>query len=233
MSISYESIVPWGRSYSEYGQMFALEPHDLNKKILGCGDGPAAFNSECLAHNGHCISVDPVYRYSTHALRQRIDETFDAVMAQTRANRDKFLWTHIPSVEALGAQRMAAMMRFLDDFAKGKREGRYIPGALPALPFVNDAFDLALSSHFLFLYSDMLSKEFHIDAIFEMVRVAAEVRIFPVVNLNAQTSPYLEPVINHFKNGGYAIELQKVNYEFQKGGHTMLSIRRALATDSP
>ncbi len=46
MSIKYSTVVPWGRSYNEYLDMFNLNKSDLGKKILGCGDGPASFNYE-------------------------------------------------------------------------------------------------------------------------------------------------------------------------------------------
>ena len=44
MSFSLKQIVPWGRSFAEYVAMFALSGDDLGKRILGCGDGPAAFD---------------------------------------------------------------------------------------------------------------------------------------------------------------------------------------------
>jgi hypothetical protein len=39
-------IVPWGRSFDEYRQMFALTEADLGGRLVGCGDGPASFNAE-------------------------------------------------------------------------------------------------------------------------------------------------------------------------------------------
>ena len=124
-----------------------------------------------------------------------IAETYDQVMAQTLANQDHFNWDSIPSVEQLGQLRMAAMERFLADFPAGRQAGRYVAGALPDLPFALDQFDLALSSHFLFLYSDQLSAEFHLQALEEMVRVAREVRVFPLLTLAGQPSPHLDFVM--------------------------------------
>ena len=45
MAFSLDQVVPWGRSYEEYRAMFALSEIDLTGMILGCGDGPAAFNA--------------------------------------------------------------------------------------------------------------------------------------------------------------------------------------------
>lgn len=50
-------VVPWGRSLIEYKKMFSLSDSDLGKKILGCGDGPACFNSELSKVGGKIISI--------------------------------------------------------------------------------------------------------------------------------------------------------------------------------
>jgi SAM-dependent methyltransferase len=220
--ISYENIVPWGRSYTEYVTMFNLTPYFLSKKVLGCGDGPAAFNSVGNAFGGNITSIDPIFSLSKKEIEKQIDKTFGEVIIQTKANMEKFNWDMFGNVEGLGKIRMKSMQQFLSDFEQGLEEGRYIAAELPKLPFENNIFDLALCSHFLFLYSDHLDLDFHLKAIAEMLRVASEVRIFPVVDLNANPSEHLEPIRNHFPNS----ELIKVNYEFQKGGNQMLLIRK-------
>jgi hypothetical protein len=219
--ISYENIVPWGRSYTEYVTMFGLTPYFLSKKVLGCGDGPAAFNSVGNAFGGNITSIDPIFSLSKKEIEKRIDETFGEVIYQTKANVDKFNWEMFGNVEGLGKIRMKSMLQFLSDFEEGFEEGRYIAAELPNLPFDDNTFDLALCSHFLFLYSEHLDLEFHRKAIEEMLRVASEVRIFPVVDLNANPSVHLDPIREMFPNN----ELMKVNYEFQKGGNQMLKIR--------
>jgi hypothetical protein len=56
----------------------------------------------------------------------------------------------------------------------------------------------------------------------EMLRVAKEVRIFPLLDVNARESRYLQGVLCGFQ--GYKFEIRKVNYEFQRGGNKMLVI---------
>ena len=109
MSISYDSVQPWGRSFDEYTAMFALSEGDLARRILGCADGPAAFNAELTKRGGTVVSADPLYCFSAQEIRARIDETFERVMEQTRGNREAFVWDRIPTLEALGQVRMAAM----------------------------------------------------------------------------------------------------------------------------
>ena len=85
-----------------------------------------------------------------------------------------------------------------------------------------------LSSHLLFVYDDRLDLDFHIVAVAEMLRVAKEVRIFPLVDYkNSRSSelqnlsPLVEPVRERF--GG---EIVPVGFEFQPGADAMLRIVR-------
>jgi len=225
VGFTLDKVVPWGRSYNEYVNMFDLTKADLGLRILGCGDGPAGFNFALTKHGGNVVSVDPVYVFDAGQIRDRISETYETVMKQMRKNYNDYVWGVILSVEQLGSIRMCAMETFLADFDAGKRAGRYIPGELPSLPFASGEFDIALSSHFLFLYSAHLSAEFHLQALQEMLRVACEVRVFPLLTLNGITSPHLHFVNEHFANHGFGVEIKRVPYEFQRGGNEMLVIK--------
>jgi hypothetical protein len=151
---------------------------------------------------GRIVSIDPLYAYSKKEIMQRIDEVAPVVMVEVKAHVDKFVWKNIPDVESLEHMRIEAMMEFLMDYEDGLEEGRYVEAALPNLPFEDDRFDLALSSHLLFFYSEHLDEQFHKDAIDEMLRVAKEVRIFPVVTLGNLSSPHLEPVVTSLREKG-------------------------------
>jgi hypothetical protein len=221
--IEYKDIMPWGRNFDEYIRMFDLTPHELSLRILGCGDGPASFNVECNQQGGQVTSVDPLYHFSLDTIEKRIAETYEEVMRQTRANQDKYVWEAIPSPDDLGRIRMEAMRRFLASYKEGRAQGRYIPGELPHLPFANQSFDLALSAHLLFLYTDNLTYEFHECAIREMLRVAGEVRIFPLLDVNAQESRFLKGVLETFQR--YNPAIRTVDYEFQRDGNKMLTLR--------
>jgi hypothetical protein len=224
MTLVYNDIKPWGRSFNEYVRMFDLTHADLRRKIVGCGDGPASFNAELTELGGNILSVDPVYIFSADEIRQRIYETYNDIIDQTQKNQDKFIWQEIGSVEELGKIRMSAMEKFLNDFSGGLMQKRYIPGELPFLPFSDKEFDLALCSHFLFLYTDNLSLEFHLKSIEELCRVSNEVRIFPLLDLNADRSSYVDPIIDFLRMRNRNVKEIKVAYEFQKGGNTMLRI---------
>jgi SAM-dependent methyltransferase len=225
MGFALDKVVPWGRSYEEYVSMFGLSDSDLQLRILGCGDGPAAFNAALAERGGNVVSFDPIYEFDAAQIRSRVSDTYEAVMAQMRKNQVDYVWNVISSVEELGHVRMSAMNSFLSDFETGRRVGRYIAGELPLLPFDKNKFDIALSSHFLFLYSTHLSAEFHLQALQEMLRVSREVRVFPLLTLDGKPSPHLDLVTEHFSSRGFNVRTRKVSYEFQRGGNEMLLIK--------
>ena len=215
-------VVPWGRSFSEYRAMFSLSDSDLNRKILGCGDGPACFNAELSKASGNVISVDPVYQFTAAEIRERVDEVYPIIVEQVTKNKSSFIWKNVGSVKELGKIRMDAMTRFLDDYETGKEAGRYINASLPDLPFDNNYFDLALCSHYLFLYSEHVTLEDHILSMKELCRVAREVRVYPLLSLNNRTSAHLEPILAELSATGIQTSLVPVDYEFQKGATKML-----------
>ena len=73
-------VVPWGRTLQEYKLMFNLSEIDLNKKILGCGDGPASFNAEMTELGYSVVSIDPIYEFSGNKIRQRVQETYAPII---------------------------------------------------------------------------------------------------------------------------------------------------------
>jgi len=226
MPFTIDGVVPWGRTMDEYCGMFDLGERDLRGRILGCGDGPASFNAEMSARGYSVVSVDPLYAFSGEAIERRVEETYDIIVEQLACNMDDFVWTYVPSLTALGERRMWAMRRFLDDFALGLREGRYLDAALPDLPFEDNSFDLALSSHFLFLYSEEFDLAFHVQALEEMLRVAPEARAFPLLQVGGAPSPHVEGVLDAFTARDFQARIEEVPYEFQRGGNRMLRLRR-------
>ncbi|MEW5803278.1 MAG: SAM-dependent methyltransferase [bacterium] len=224
MPFTLDRVVPWGRSFDEYVRMFHLTGNDLRRAILGCADGPSSFNSEMKAAGYKVVSCDPLYQFTAKQIEGRINETYNRVMEQTVQNKDNFIWDTIQSVEELGKVRMEAMRKFLADYDQGKGDGRYLIAELPALPFSEMQFDLALCSHFLFLYTGQLSLEFHQNSILEMCRVAREVRIFPLIDLCLTKSPYVEAILPELGQCGFEVKIEKVAYEFQRGGNEMMRI---------
>jgi hypothetical protein len=219
-----KEIVPWGRNLAEYRAMFSLSDPELNLKILGCGDGPASFNSEMTQRGYSVISIDPIYQFSAAQIQQRVEESYEPIISQLRREPQRFIWKNFCTPDELGAARLSAMQQFLADYEQGKLEGRYLSQSLPKLKFETGAFELGLCSHLLFLYSVQLSLDFHLESIQELLRVCREVRIFPLLNLEGKLSPRLAPVLKELASHGFKAQVEPVAYEFQKGGNQMLRV---------
>jgi hypothetical protein len=228
MTMRLKAVIPWGRSFDEYRRMFALTDADLAGSLLGCGDGPASFNAEATARRHLVVSCDPIYAFSAPEIERRVNECYVTVLEQVKQAPDGFVWDYFRDPDHLGACRLAAMRRFLADFDTGKREQRYVAASLPTLPFPDGRFTLALASHLLFLYSEQLDLDFHIAAIEELLRVAREVRVFPLVDLGRHWSRHVEPVRDHLERAGFAAEVVAVDYGFQRAeahaGNLMLRL---------
>ncbi len=210
----------------EYIAMFALSEQEMDSRILSCADGPASFNAGMRALGRSVVSVDPVYQFTAEEIRGRIDAVYPTVMEQLEQNLNDYVWTSIASPAALGKLRLETMEKFLADFPDGQKEERYRPGCLPVLSFEDQTFDIALCSHFLFLYSRQHSTDFHRQSIQEMLRVAKEVRIFPLLTLERQPSPHIDAVCEWLDKAGRVYQVKAVDYEFQRGANQMLRISK-------
>lgn len=224
MSLKPRNVMPWGHSLDEYIRMFDLSAADRQRLILDCAGGAASFNVEMTRLGYKVISCDPIYQFTTSEITQHIEESYANVIKSVQAHRDSYIWREIQSPTQLEEAGMTATRQFLDDLPAGLQQGRYVPAQLPVLPFNTGQFDLALSGHFLFTNSETLSQEFHLAALLEMCRIATEVRVFPLLNLSGETSPWVEPVKKELELQGYKVEIQPVPYEFQKGGDQMLRV---------
>lgn len=225
MAFCLNHVVPWGRNMEEYKLMFRLDENDMTKKIAGFGDGPACFNCEATNKGSHVISFDPIYKFSKEEIQERIEDVRVTVMQQMKENMDNYVWTHIKDLDELERIRMSAMQKFLSDYELGRKEGRYVFHELPdVLPYELDSFDIGLSSHFLLMYT-VLGYDFHIRAMTEMLRVCKEIRIFPVVDLDANKTDLIKNVIDYFKKD-YAVQMITTGYEFQKGENKLLIIKK-------
>jgi hypothetical protein len=225
MPFTLDHILPWGRSFDEYVAMFGLTTADLDKRILGCGDGPASFNAAMHKKGKPIVSVDPLYQFSKEEISRRVQAAYPAIIEQLLASQGTYVWTTITSPQHLGRIRIAAVSDFVKDYDQGKADGRYLPHELPSLPFEDNAFDLALCSHLLFTYSERLSGSFHVQAVLEMFRAAKEVRIFPLLDMNGQPSRHVPSVCEALNGRGSRWSIEAPEYEFQRGGNKMLKIK--------
>jgi hypothetical protein len=196
----------------------------LKSDFWDCASGPACFNASLAMHGGRIISIDPIYRLSSDDITRRINEAHKILFGQIKKNMEDFSWDMFHSADEYCQVHINAMKEFLYDYNDGLREGRYIYGSLPTLPFKDGEFDIALCGNLLFVYSQQLSEEFHIQSIKELCRVSSEVRIFPLQEIGIKNPRYVESVLDKLRKEGYKAKKVKTPFEFRKGVNEMLQI---------
>ena len=175
MTMVLDQVVPFGRSMDEYIKIFNLTNADLNKRIIGIGDGPASFNAEMTRHGKSVVSIDPLYQFSSDEILKRFNEVVDNIINQVKATSNDWVWSYHKSPDDLRHNRVKVIREFLSDYETGKKSNRYRVGELPKFAYDNQEFDIALCSHLLFLYSDHLDYDSHLNSVGEMLRIAKEV----------------------------------------------------------
>lgn len=226
MPISLDAVYPWGRTLEEYRDIFLLDDNDLSGTILGCADGPASFNYEATQLGTKVISCDPLYTYSYLDIERRVYEANEYITKQVTENSSHYNWEYLfKNHKDLSQKRLKTMGCFLEDFKLNYQHQRYISAELPHPPFKSGYFELALVSHFLFLYDDVLSYQFHLDAILELCRVAKEVRIFPIVSNFDKNSTHLNSLMTELSSKGFITKIKTSNYKFISSSSDFLVIK--------
>jgi len=109
-----DSVVPFGRcsesglrpSREEYIKMFNLSATDLNRSILGVGDGPASFNAESTPLGSQVISIDPIYEFNETEIQKWFIAVLDNIIAQVKATPNNWIWSYHASPEDLRQNRI-------------------------------------------------------------------------------------------------------------------------------
>jgi hypothetical protein len=91
----------------------------------------------------------------------------------------------------------------------------------------SSAFWAFVVSHFLFLYSEQLDLDFPIAAFEELLRVAGEVGVYPLLALDRQWSPHVGLLREHLTRAGYGVEIGPRGGEAARGS-VWLEVRSTL-----
>ena len=218
-----DSVVPFGRTLAEYRLMFNLTDADLQCQILDIAAGPASFTAEMYCLGYQVTAIDPIYKFSGAEIKQRFNDCVDRIIGQVENTSQDWVWKFHKSPADLRRNRELALQLFLADYDVGKIAGRYIAGEVPN-EIGTTAYDLILCSHFLLLYSAQLSWEFHYQTVTKLLQHTHELRIFPLLTLMLDRSPYLDRLCEYLEKIGYQTQIVPVEYELQPGGNEMLKI---------
>ncbi|MFZ3091105.1 MAG: class I SAM-dependent methyltransferase [Nitrospirota bacterium] len=225
-SLSIDRIVFFGRTYAEYLSMFGLDESVLRQgRVLDCPAGASSFAAEAHQLGFDVTACDILYNYSVNELIEKCKRDIQHVSEKFDEAEHLYVWKYYKSKDEVIALRRKALELFAEDFPAGFKEKRYVDAELPHLPFPDKRFSLVLSGNFLFLYGDRMDFEFHKACIKELIRVCSgEVRIFPLVGLDAKPYPYLKDILAFLDSNNIKAEIVKVPFEFQKGANQMMKI---------
>ncbi|MGW1977662.1 hypothetical protein [Streptomyces sp. NPDC001889] len=221
-------IVITARPATDCVAQFALSTDDLLAgPVLDCPGGASDFAATVRTLGGTAVSADPVYSHSPSDLARAVERDLARVRAWTASQPDRFpldgagQWTH--------AHRWnTAATTFLDDFRRDRAatSGDYRALSLPRLPFPDDSFTLAVSGFLLFTYPRHFDVAFHLTAIRELVRVAADVRVHPLNDSARNPYPALPRLLRHLAEAGITSELLTVQGQSDSRDNLTLKLTR-------
>ena len=228
--LDIDRIAFFGRTYTEYMDMFGLDESLLrNGRILDCPAGASSFAAEAHKLGINVTACDILYNLTVDELLEKGKEDIGHVFEKFDEVSHLYTWKYYKDKNEVMALRNKALEMFVEDFTIGLQEGRYVQAEFPHLSFPDKSFHLVLSSNFLFLYGDSLDLDFHKACIKELIRVSAgEVRIFPLVGLDAKPYPYLNDILSFLDSNDIKVEIMEVLYEFQQGANQMMKMKRRL-----
>ncbi|MEZ3116630.1 class I SAM-dependent methyltransferase [Halobaculum sp. MBLA0147] len=216
-----------GRTFAEYRRMLGLEAVELSgRRVLDCPGGACGFTAGARARGADAYAVDPVYGPPVEHVADRARRDLHRAVDALDEVEHLYVWDVYDDPADLASHRWSALGRFLADYAD--HGDRYLPAALPRLPFPDDTFDLVCSAHLLFLYADHFDHEFHVRALRELCRVArGEVRLFPLVDLATERYDGLDDLLLWLERAGHDPTVRPVDFEFQRGADECLVIDAA------
>ena len=236
-TFTLEAMQFFGRLGGDYVAMFGLTLASLaGKRVLDCPSGPSSFVAELHALGVDAVGVDPLYAESREALVARGVADVEHTVSRMRANAAAFADLDL---DAYAASKLRALDGFAAHYDEGKSRGHYVAASLPELPFADRSFDLTLSAHLLFTYSDPstggllkgspFTPEWHLAAADELMRVTrGELRLYPTTTRWERPArhPLAERIAGRFAALGFGVRFEPST--FARGNHAIDALNACL-----
>jgi hypothetical protein len=216
--------VLWGHQFSDYKEMFDLPAEMNQQKILEFACGPTTVNQELTQQGIDIHSCDPWFESNVDEMRTHFDSHLQHQVQRMQAHPDAFNLKQYGGLEFFVEHRLNGFNQFFKDFPQGLVQKRYIGLSNQKLPFENHRFDLALCANFLFADLPDQDLDFHVYWISEMLRVAHDVRIYPLTNKYGQPSELLGPVLLALQQLGIQVSVQDVPFRVVPESMAMLKL---------
>lgn len=216
------------RSYGEYVRMFACGTElGKDESLLDVAGGASSFAAGARREGHYAVSVDPLYRLTPDEMERHGRRELEEAAGKLADLKHKFDWTYYGSPGEHTHNRLLSLELFLEDYRAHYGTDLYRIGSLPELPFADGSFSRVFCSHFLFLYAEHLTYEFHLSALLEMARVCrpgGEVRVYPLLDLGWKPYDRLDELLGELRGIGLRTELRKSELPFIPGSEQLLCI---------
>lgn len=218
------------RSFEEYVRMFACDAEELlSGKVLDAAAGASSFGAGARRRGIRVVSADPLYELSVDEMEAHGRAELEIAASKVSGLTHKFDWSYYGSQEEHTRKREESLKLFLEDYHALSATDAYVSASLPKLPFGDGTFTHVFCSHFLFLYAEQFSYEFHRDALLELARVCrtgGTVRIYPLLDLKWRPYPDLERLMEEMREKGLVPELVESKLPFIPGSDKLLRITK-------
>ncbi|MBL0386532.1 SAM-dependent methyltransferase [Tumebacillus sp. ITR2] len=228
-NLELKHVVFVGRTWEDYVQMFSLQEADLpGRKILDCPGGAASFARTAGERGVDVTATDIAYHFTPDELLGKGLSDLETLQQLMQKNPE--VLKHAEQNKRFASLLSDMTQTLHETIADIRQQGygtRYVPGRLPELPFADREFDLTLSGNLLFIYSQQLGLDFHLNAVRELMRVTRhEIRLYPLVTPEEQESPFLADVLRLAEAEGWSHEQLPSTYELMPG-HNLLRLYRS------
>jgi SAM-dependent methyltransferase len=218
------------RSYEEYIRMFACSSElKCNEVMLDVAGGASSFAAGARQHGYKAVSVDPLYSLPPEEMESHGRLELEEAAFKLARLEHQFDWSYYGTPEEHTRNRRYSLELFLNDYRIHYGTDLYKCGYLPELPFEDGSFTRVFCSHFLFLYGEHLTYQFHLDALLEMARVCkpgGEVRIYPLLDLKWKPFARMEELLGELRGRGLSVELPDSELPFIPGSGQLLCINK-------
>lgn len=216
--------VIWGHQFSDYQQMFDLTSDVTQKKILEFACGPTTVNHELTEKGARIYSCDPWFEENTMDMREKFESHFQHQVDRMKMHPQDFNLEKLGGLETFIQYRLNGFNQFFQDYPQGFQQNRYLAIPHDHLPFSSHQFDLALCANYLFADLSIQDVAFHLHWVDELLRVAHDVRIYPLTNKYGQPSELLGPVLLALQQKGILAAVQDVPFRVIPGSMAMLKL---------
>lgn len=227
MDLSINEICGLGYSVDDYKKMFDLSDDDLNRNILDYRSGANVFCQEIYNQNKSEASIikacDPIYQMNITDLKKLAKASIDKLNQEYKANKSKFT-LNTADFEKFIEQRINNINIFFSEFEVNKNNNLYTLDSLPSLSFEDEKFDLALVNYYFFSYSEILGLDYIVAGLKELIRVANEVRIFPLVNHSGEYSDAVPMVLGKLQENDLGAEIKEVEFGLWQSENAMMKV---------